>query len=150
MHSLEWKKHHAMTVTDEQMVCDYRLIDVKQLEGLLRLFAENAIVVGPFCKEEGGLPGKPAIQDFLQITIIANASAERVIEFIDEYHDGAKMEDKETNKITALVTVRGGATLQGKFRFKSVIEIEEFEDSRGSSIPIPSKRINELRIQIIK
>jgi len=39
-----------MTVTNEQMVCDYfRLIDVKELEGL-RLFAENAIVVGPFCR----------------------------------------------------------------------------------------------------
>lgn len=140
-----------MTVSNKQMVYDYfRLTDKKDLEGFLRLFSEDAIVFELFSKEEGGLKGKAAIQDFLQITIMASAGAERVIEFIDEYYEGAKTEDIETNEITALVTFQGDGTIKGKFHFKFVIEIEVLEDNRGFSMTTPSKRIQELRIQIIR
>jgi ketosteroid isomerase-like protein len=148
MTSAGWKKHHAQTVSNEQMVCDYfRLIDRKDLEGLMRLFAEDAIVYEPFSKEEGGLRGKAAIRDFLRITIMANAGADRVIEFAS---DGDKTEEGETNEITALVAFQGDGALKGKFNFSFVIEIEMLEDRRGFSMTLPSKRIKELRIQIVK
>jgi ketosteroid isomerase-like protein len=149
--SSEWEKHHAKTVSNEQMVYDYfRLIDKKDLEGLLRLFAEDAIVYEPFSKEESGLRGKAAIQDFLQITIMADAGTNRVIEFTNGHHDGGKTEKRETSEITALVMFQGNDVLKGKFHFKFVIVIEVLEDSRGLSMTLPSKKIKELLIQIIK
>jgi ketosteroid isomerase-like protein len=146
--SPEWEKHRAQTVSNEQMVYDYfRLIDKKDLEGLLRLFAEDVIIYEPFSKEGGGLRGKDAIKDFLQITIMANAGTSREIEFTS---DSSKTEQRETSEITALVTFQGDGALKGKFSFKFVIEIEVLEDSRGFSMTLPSKKIKELRIQIIK
>ncbi len=141
-------KHRSETVSSEQMVYDYfRLIDKKDLEGLLRLFAEDAIVYEPFSKEGGGLRGKAAIRDFLQITIMASAGTDRVIEFAG---DASKTEDSETNEITALVTFRGDGMLKGRFNFMFVIEIEVLEDRRGFSMTLPSKKIKELHIQIIR
>lgn len=151
MSSSKWEKHHAETVSNEQMVYDYfRLIDKKDLKGLLRLFAEDAIVFEPFSKEEGGLRSKESIQDFLHITIMVNAGTDRVIEFADGYRDGGETEGKETDQITALVTFKGDGVLKGIFNFRFVIEIEVFEDKRGFSMTMPSKKIKELCIQIIK
>ena len=148
MSPTEWEKHHARTVSNEQMVYDYfKLIDKKDLEGLMRLFAEDTIVYEPFSKEEAGLRGKAAIRDFLRITIMASAGADRVIEFAG---DVGKTEQRETNEITALVTFNGDGALKGRFNFRFVIEIEVLEDNRGFSMTLPSKKIKELRIRIIK
>lgn len=146
-----WRENNVRTVSNEQMVYDYfKFIDRKDLGSLLRLFAEDAIVYEPFSNEEEGLKGKDVIQDFLLITILADAGTYRTIEFSNGYHDGGKTEGKETDEISAVVMFGSNSAMKGKFNFKFIIETEVLENRRGLSMTIPSKRIKELHIQIMR
>jgi hypothetical protein len=147
--SSEWEKYRARTASNEQMVYDYfRLIDKKDLDGLLELFADDATVYEPFSQVEDGLKGKAAIRDFLHITIMADAGTKRTVEFVNGAHIGRTEKDIEMDEIAALVTFQGDGTLRGKFNFKFVIVVEVIEDRDGVSMLFPSKKIKELRIQI--
>lgn len=76
--SSEWEKYRSKTVSNGQMVYDYfRLIDKSDLEGLLNLFADDAIVYEPFSQEADGLRGRNAIRDFIRITIMADSGSSR-------------------------------------------------------------------------
>lgn len=133
------------------MVFDYfRLIERKDIEGLLRLFADDAIVYEPFSKEKAGLKGKATIRDFLLVTIFADPGTYQIIEFSNGYLESTKLEGKETDEISAIVTFGSEGILKGKFHFKFIIEIEVLEDKNGLNMTMPSKRIKELRIEIMK
>lgn len=76
--SSEWEKYRSKTVSNGQMVYDYfRLINKSDLEGLLNLFADDAIVYEPFSQEADGLRGRNAIRDFIRITIMADSGSSR-------------------------------------------------------------------------
>jgi ketosteroid isomerase-like protein len=151
----EWEKYRSFTITNEQMVYEYlRLIKKQDLNGLLKLFAEDAIVHEPFSKEqERGLRGKDEIENFMRITIMASKGIEGSIEFIGDYNynDGSgKLEsEKESSKITALVTFEDEGLLKVKFQFRFAILMELMEDQYGLAMTLPSKKIKELEISFV-
>ena len=55
------------------MVFEYfRLIKNKDIEQLMDLFADYAIIYEPFSKLTEGLKGKSAIESFLRVSLMAN------------------------------------------------------------------------------
>ncbi len=108
------KSDRGMTLlSNEQMVDTYfQLISKKDVDGLLDLFAEDAVVYEPFSNADDGLRGKSAIEPFLKVAVMANAGLRRTIEFAD----------RSKNSITALVTFERGGTVHGKFAFKFVMD----------------------------
>lgn len=145
------REEDTRTATNEQMVHDYfALISKKDIDGLLRLFAEDAVVYEPFSTLSGGLCGKDAIKDFLKITILAISETHPVINFINGLPESHTESNIEADEITALVTFQKNGTLKGKFHFRFVIISEVCEDTRGFSMTMPSKKIKELHMQIVK
>jgi ketosteroid isomerase-like protein len=104
--------NRMVLLNNEQLVNNYfQLITKKDVEGLLDMFAEDAIVYEPFSNADRGLLGKSAIEPFLNVVVMANAGLRRTIEFIDRSKDN----------ITALATFQRGGTIRGKFAFKFVM-----------------------------
>lgn len=99
-------------LTGEQIVNHYfHLIGKKDVQGLLDLFAHDAVVYEPFSNVQNGLQGKSSIEYFLKVTVMANAGMRRTIEFVD----------RSVDSITALVTFERGDTIKGRFTFNFIL-----------------------------
>jgi hypothetical protein len=115
-------------LTNEQMVNEYfRRIGEKDVNGLLELFSEDAIVYEPF-SNLNGLQGKSLIGHFLKVAVMANSGMHRTIQFIDNTADS----------ITAIIAFERGDTIKGRFAFTFVTTDEA-----------ASRKIKILRIQFI-
>jgi hypothetical protein len=124
--------------TDEAIVYEYfRLIKNRDIDRLLDLFAEDAIVYEPFSKtgDSVGLQGKTAIKPFLNIAIMANVGLQYQIEFKESR---SKMYNGN-DQITATVTFESA---EARFTFK--LSSEEIYDSQKK------KKIQYLYIQFVK
>lgn len=117
----------SVILPNEQIVYEYfRLISNKDVPGLLDLFAEDSVVYEPFSKEDG-LRGKPKIEHFLKVAVMANAGLKRTIGFVQ----------KSADAITALVTFERGDSVKGRFSFLFATE------------EVSGKKIKELVIRFV-
>jgi ketosteroid isomerase-like protein len=100
-------------VTEEDIISEYfKLVANRDVDALLNLFADDAVVYEPFSKSDYGLRGKSAIEPFLKVVLMANDKLKHTIV------TGKRQENRESNQITALVTFEKGDKLEGKFTFK--------------------------------
>lgn len=114
----------------------FSLIKNKEIDKLLDLFADDAIIYEPFSKtgDSDGLKGKTAIEPFLNIAIMANSGLNHQIEIIK-----SNTEAFNNNKqITANVIFERGEKIKGKFIFEISSENHNFHKQ---------KKIKSLRIQ---
>lgn len=101
--------------TNEQIVNEYfRLIGERDVNGLLELFAEDAVVYEPFSNLDG-LKGKSSIKHFLKVAVMANAGMHRTIRF----------DENTAESIVAIVTFERGDTVKGRFAFTFVADSDE-------------------------
>jgi hypothetical protein len=134
--------------SDREIVYEYfKLIKNKDINRLLDLFADDAIVYEPFSNIQGGLRGKNADKPFLEIALMANDGLQHEIEF-EQKRQGQEQQQRSTdnkNKVTALVTFEREGTVQGRFEFElASVEMKENYNSHRL------KKIRSLYIQLIK
>ncbi|MFY3739985.1 MAG: ketosteroid isomerase-like protein [Candidatus Nitrosomirales archaeon] len=111
-------------VSEEDIISEYfKLVTKKDVDALLNLFAEDAVIYEPFSKSDYGLRGKSAIEPFLRVVLMANDKLKHTIV------TGKRQESREGNQVTALVTFEKGDKLQGKFTFK--FDTEHNSDLEG-------------------
>lgn len=126
------------------MVFEYfRLIKNKDIEQLMDLFADDAVIYEPFSKLTEGLEGKSAIESFLRVSIMANDTLQHHI-IIEKENQKNDMEKSCNSKIiTALVTFERGDTMKARFTFEL--------GSNGNNRVFDSKRkkIKALHMQFI-
>lgn len=87
-------------------------IENKDIEGLLDLFDDDAILYEPFSKEQG-LRGHFAIEPFLKVALMANSNLKRRI--VIEKADRAK---KDLNTVKAHITFEKGDSVSSVFTFE--------------------------------
>jgi hypothetical protein len=130
---------------DEDIVFEYfRLIKNKDIEQLMELFAEDAIIYEPFSKLIEGLKSKSTIDSFLRISIMANDTLQHniIIEKEDQKNDMEKSDNSKT--ITALVTFEKGDTIKARFTFEL-----GYNNNDRLLIDSKQKKIKTLHIQFI-
>lgn len=94
--------------SNEEIVNRYfQLITLKDVPGLVDLFAYDGVIYEPFSNETNGLRGKLAIESFFKVAVMANAGMSRTIKIVDNTKDS----------ITALVLFEKGEKIQGRFTF---------------------------------
>lgn len=121
-----------MTIsTNRGLVQEYfACITRRNLEALLDLFVEEAVVYEPFSNQQGGLRGRSEIEPFLRVALMANTGLDKKITFAEEVAD----------RVTALVTFRRGDEMRGRFTFAS------------KDVPTPhgvQKKICSLKIEFL-
>jgi hypothetical protein len=148
MNSIKRNLEHTYATVNKSIVYEYfRLIKNKDIDGVLNLFNENAIIYEPFSNIEEGLQGKSATKPFLDVILMANDGLQYKIQF-ERAQDGSNNENKEdSNEVTALVTFERGGTVQGQFTFKLRSEKEEQYRYRDRD---RAKKIQTLHIEFIK
>ena len=120
-----------MPLSNEETVFQYfKLIENKDIDGILDLFDYDAVVSEPFSKSQG-LRGKASIEPFLKVAVMANSGLDRKIE-IEKSANGKN----DPHKLVALVTFEKGDKTKGRFTFK-------FTNSDGA------KRIKSLHIEFL-
>lgn len=98
----------ARIATNRDLVQEYfSLISSRDLNRLLGLFADDAVVYEPFSSEEG-LHGRGEIEPFLKVVLMANAGLDREIVF---------PADEQQDEITVQVRFRKGGVVKGSFTF---------------------------------
>ena len=119
-------------VNEEDIITEYfRLVSNKDIDGLLNLFAQDAVVYEPFSKSENGLRGRAAIEPFLRVVMMANDELAHTIVTEKKQNLG------KTNQVTALVTFEKGDKIRGRFTF-------ELDSDNSSGL---EGRIKSLHIQ---
>jgi ketosteroid isomerase-like protein len=119
-------------MSEEDIITEYfRLVTNKDIDGLLNMFAQDAVVYEPFSKSENGLRGRAAIEPFLRVVMMANDELEHTI--VTE----KKQKLGKMNQVTALVTFEKGDKIRGRFTF-------ELDSDNGSGV---EGRIKSLHIQ---
>jgi len=119
-------------VTEDDIVSEYfRLVANKDIDSLLNMFTQDAVVYEPFSKSEDGLRGRAAIEPFLRVVMMANDELEHTI--VTE----KKEKLGKTNHVIALVTFEKGDKIQGRFTF-------ELDSNNSSGL---DERIKSLHIQ---
>ena len=138
------KIRNKKTLINKDMVFEYfRLIKNKDIEQLMDLFADDAVIYEPFSKLTEGLEGKSAIESFFRVSIMANDTLQHHI-IIEKENQKNDMEKSCNSKIiTALVTFERGDTMKARFTFEL--------GSNGNNRVFDSKRkkINALHMQFI-
>ena len=119
MNSIKHNLGHRFVTVNESIVYEYfRRIKNKDINGVLNLFYEDAIIYEPFSNIEGGLQGKSAIQPFFNVVLMANDGLQHKIEFVKAQDSTNNANEEDNNQIMALVTFERGGTVQGQFKFK--------------------------------
>lgn len=106
--------HEAPVTSDEKIVYRYfNLLRNKDLNNLLNLFADDAVIFEPFSKH-GQVKGKSSMESFLKVVMMAT----------DTMHEDIVIENKQQSNskstLTALVTFKLGDKLNGRFTFETV------------------------------
>ncbi len=107
----------------------FRFIGDKDLDALLNLFTDDAVIYEPFSKSDDGLRGRAAIEPFLKIAMMASDNLQRSI----------AIEKQEKDQISAIATFEKGDKVKGRFTF-------EFDSSNDKE---PESKIKVLRIQFL-
>jgi ketosteroid isomerase-like protein len=139
MNNIKRNPKHRSATANEKIVYEYfRRINNKDLNGMLNLFADDAIIYEPF-SNVGGLRGKSAIKPFFDVVLMANDGLQHMIEFVKSQNAS-----NDNNQVIALVTFERGRTVQGQYTF--VLRSEQEEQYRYRR----EKRIQTLHIEFIK
>jgi ketosteroid isomerase-like protein len=133
------KRIGTSTLLDEDIVYEYfKLIKNKDINRLLDLFSNDAIIYEPFSNINRGLRGKRAIKPFFEVAMMANDGLQHQIEF-----ERQKSID-DVDQVTALVTFERGGRVQARFTFSLISEGE------GYNLRDNQKKIQTLCIEFIK
>lgn len=131
----------SFMLVNRSIVYEYfRLIKDKDINGLLSLFTDDAIIQEPFSNIVGGIQGKAAIRSFLEVAMMANSGLTHNIvmeaQVYSDYSNNNNDNDKpnkahyndnnDNNKITALVTFEKGDSIRAKFTFEIVPMLIQF------------------------
>jgi ketosteroid isomerase-like protein len=101
-----------MPLSNEDLVFQYfKLIENKDIDGMLDLFDYDAVVTEPFSKSKE-LRGKASIEPFFKVAAMANSGLDRKIE-IEKSANGRTAPDR----LVALVTFEKGDRTKGRFTF---------------------------------
>lgn len=103
----------------------FRLIKNKDINRILDLFADDAIIYEPFSNIHEGLKGKSAIN--LEVVLMANDGLQHKIEI---EHANNK------NQVTMLVTFERGGSVQARFTFQLEEEAIEHRMNKIRSLHI--------------
>jgi hypothetical protein len=158
MRDSEHDQTYSSMLENKSIVYEYfRLIKQRDINGLLSLFADDAVLCEPFSNISAGLQGKSAIKPFLEIAMMANSGLTHSIAIEkpstnnNNNNDKANKEghynddDNTTNKITALVTFQRGDSIRARFTFELAPILMEYSVDIHSS----RKKIQRLNIQFI-
>jgi hypothetical protein len=162
MTNIEHDEIYSSMLVDKSIVYEYfRLTKNKDIDGLLSLFTDDAIVHEPFSNIAGGLQGKAAIKPFLEIAMMANSGLSHSIVIQKPYannpninnnnDDNAQKKhqndgvDNNGNEISALITFERGDSIRARFTFELVPASIKFTDS---IMPL-KKKIQRLSIQFL-
>jgi ketosteroid isomerase-like protein len=116
MNNIKRNPKHRSATANEKIVYEYfSRIKNKDTNGMLNLFADDAIIYEPFSNVEGGLRGKSAIKPFFDVVLMVNDDLQHKIEFVKAQN--ASNDKKDNNQVTALVTFERGGTVQGQYTF---------------------------------
>lgn len=98
----------------------FRLIKNKDINRVLDLFVDDAVVYEPFSNVLGGLRGKSAIKPFLEIALMANDGLQHKIEIKHQKQQQQQRQSKidKEDQVTALVTFQRGGMIQARFAFQ--------------------------------
>ena len=122
------------------MVYEYfRLLKNKDINRLLNLFADDAIIHEPISNIDGGLKGKSAIKPFLEVAMMAYERMQHEIEF--EKSIANKNDAK--NQVTALVTFEKGGRVRARYNF-------ELSTESDSDLNCQGKKIQTFRMEFIE
>ncbi len=139
MNRHKYPKHHSRA-GNESIVYEYfRLIKSRDINGVLNLFADDAIIYEPFSNIDGGLRGKDSIRPFLDVVMTATDDMRHEIEF-EKAHDT----NKEVQAVAALVTFERGGKTQARYIFELTSRQEQYDYTDGG------KKIQILHIEFIK
>jgi hypothetical protein len=120
-----------MPLSNEELVFQYfKLVENKDVEGLLDLFDYDPVVIEPFSKSRE-LRGKASIEPFLKVAVMANSGMTRKIT-IEKSGNVRNAADR----LVALVTFEKGDRTRGRFTFV-------FANSDGA------RKIKSLRIDFL-
>lgn len=147
------------SLENKSIVYEYfRLIKQRDINGLLSLFADDAVLCEPFSNMSVGLQGKSAIKPFLEIAMMANSGLTHSITIEKPRTSNNNKNDKAnkerhyndddnttTNEITALVTFQRGDSIRARFTFEIVPILTEYSAGIHSS----RKKIQRLNFQFI-
>lgn len=132
----------ASILDNKSIVYEYfRLIKNKDINGLLSLFTDDAIVNEPFSNISGGIQGKSAIKSFLEVALLANSGLTHSIAIEKPLCSNNNINDK----ITALVTFQRGDSIRARFTFELVPVLIQSNDN---NIHL-KKKIHRLTINFI-
>lgn len=155
MMNIEHDPIHSSMLINKGIVYEYfRLIKQQDIDRLLSLFTNDAIVHEPFSNIARGLQGKAAIRPFLKIAIMANSGLAHSIAIEKAYNNNIdkisignkeRHNDNNSNKVTALVKFQRGDSVKARFTFKLAPVLTE---STESTISL-KKKIQRLDIGFI-
>jgi ketosteroid isomerase-like protein len=122
---------------NKSMVYEYfRLLKNKDINRLLNLFADDAIIHEP---HRWGLKGKSAIKPFLEVAMMAYERMQHEI----EYEKSIANKNDAKNQVTALVTFEKGGRVRARYNF-------ELSTGSDSVLNRQEKKIQTLRIEFIE
>ena len=147
---------------NEDIVFEYfKLIKNKDIEGLMELFAPDAIVYEPFSKITGGLKGKRAIESFLRVAVMANDTLQHQIvlekeanldepksDYRGSSNNKSDNNNNNINLITALVKFEKGDSVKARFTFE--LASDNSGNDNGATAGQKYNRIKTLHIQFLK
>jgi hypothetical protein len=131
--------------TNKDVVLKYfELIERKNINSLVNLFAEDSVAYEQLSKVEGGLRGKSAIEPFLRVSMVANDGLKHEIKF--EKPQSQPNTDIANNDrvINAVVTFQKGDKVKARFTFE-FDDSDEIIDSHQREI----RRIKTLSIRFL-
>jgi hypothetical protein len=140
MFNMKHNSNHTSLLVNKSIVYEYfRLIKDKNINRLLNLFADDAIIHEPFSNIDGGLKGKSAIKPFLEIAMMANEGMQQEIEF----EKPRISNHNNKNQVTVLVTFERGGRVHARFTFELATESDY-------NMKYHRKKIQTLRIEFIE
>lgn len=119
---------HAHEINEQLVIEYFKKITFNDVDGLLRLFSEDAVIFQPFTKT--AIAGKSQIESFLKTVFMANSGMQRDLRFERTPGDNAQL--------IVFVTFLKSAILKGKFTFKF--------DTKNSKLV---GRIKSLKIEFV-
>ncbi len=162
---IEYDPLYSSMLVNKSIIYEYfRLIKHHDINGLLSLFADDAIVHEPFSKIAAGFSGKDAIKTFLEIVMMANSGL--TYNIVIDKHLGSSNNNNNNNNnndnvtkkhhdddyynssntVSALITFQRGDSIITRFTFESVVPI--LTESTKTIISL-KKKIRRLSIQFI-
>jgi hypothetical protein len=163
------RNHRSMLANNNGIIHEYfRFLKNNDIDKLLDLFSDDAVIYEPFSNISEGLRGKNAIKPFLEVAMMANDGLQYEIEFqklsngINSYNNNDNnnnIDNKSNNNdnctktgndfITALVTFEKGGSIQARFTFELEHSANNNNNNNESAGLRETRKIKSLHIQFL-